>query len=384
MPVIQRITEFQGDMVKWRRHLHANPETAFEEHRTAEFVAEHLGLFGIKVERGLAGTGVVGTLRNGDGPAVGLRADMDALHIPEANAFSHRSTIPGRMHACGHDGHVAMLLGAARHLAEAREFKGTVHFIFQPAEENEAGGRIMVEDGLFDKFPMQSVYGMHNWPGMEPGRFAVRSGPIMAACDVFEIVVTGRGAHAAMPHASIDAVVVASEMVAALQSIASRTVDPLDPVVVSITQIHAGDTWNVIPDRATLRGTARSFRPEVQDGIEPALRRIAEGIGAAHGAGVEVRYERRYPPTINHEAEAEIAARVAAKVVGAENVMLDPPPSMGAEDFAFMLRECPGCYLRIGAGADGGQLHSPGYDFNDSILALGASFWVTLVEELLG
>ncbi len=384
MRAIDQIRDFHADMTAWRRDFHVHPETAFEEERTSERVALLLESFGVKVSRGLAGTGVVGTLANGDGGAVGLRADMDALHIPEANTFDHCSVHPGRMHACGHDGHMAMLLGAARYLAQTRNFRGTVHFIFQPAEENEAGGRIMVEDGLFDKFPVDSVWGMHNWPGIEAGRFAVRAGPVMAACDVFEITVTGRGAHGAMPHASIDAVVVAAQLVGALQSVVARTIDPLDSAVLSVTQIHAGDTWNVIPDRAVIRGTTRSFRPEVQDSIEQSLRRIAEGVCSAHGAGAEIHYERRYPPTVNHAVETELAAEVAAGLVGEANVEREPPASMGAEDFAFMLQKRPGCYIRIGSGSDGGQLHNPAYDFNDDILPVGASFWAKLAERVLG
>jgi amidohydrolase len=384
MPLIDAIVHRQGDMIAWRWDLHAHPETAFEEHRTADVLARYLASFGLEVHRGLARTGVVGTLKNGAGGAIGLRADMDGLAIPEANTFAHRSTRSGAMHGCGHDGHMAMLLGAARHLAETRAFQGTVHFIFQPAEENEAGGRIMVEEGLFDKFPVDAVFGMHNWPSLEAGRIGVRSGPVMAACDVFELVVAGRGAHGAMPHLAIDPVVVAAEMVLALQTIVGRNTDPLQPAVLSITQIQAGDTWNVIPDRAVLRGTARAFSPEVRMNIETAIQRVAEGVAAAHGAGVTIRHERRYPPTINPVRESDLAAGVAALVVGEDRVSRDVPPSMGSEDFAFMLERRPGCYVRLGAGPAKGFLHSPGFDFNDDILAIGASFWVKLVETALG
>ncbi len=385
MPIINRIAEFENDMTTWRRDLHAHPETAFEEERTAATVAARLEEFGVEVHQGLAGTGVVGTLRNGDGPAIGLRADMDALHIHEKNDFAHKSTIEGKMHACGHDGHTTMLLGAARYLAETRNFKGTVHFIFQPAEENEGGGRVMVEEGLFDKFPAASVYGMHNWPGMDVGTFAVRPGPMMAAYDIFEMTVTGRGAHAGMPHTGIDPVVVAAEIVTALQTIASRITHPLDSVVVSVTQVHGGDTWNVIPDDVILRGTARSFRGEVQDTIEPTIRRIAEGVCAAHGASMTLDYERRYPPTLNHPAETKIAAGVAAAIVGDDNVDRDPMPCMGAEDFSFMLQKRPGCYIWVGNGpGEGGcMLHNPHYEFNDEILSLGATYWARLVETVL-
>ena len=385
MPVIDRIAAMTDEMTAWRRHLHTHPETAFEEHETAAFVAERLASFGIDVDTGLAGTGVVGTLVAGDGPAVGLRADMDALHIAEANELDYRSVHPGRMHACGHDGHMAMLLGAARYLAETRAFSGTVHFIFQPAEENEGGGRAMIEDGLFRQFPVEAVYGMHNWPGMPVGWFGVRPGPMMAAFDIFEIVVDGHGALAAMPHLGVDAIVTGSAIVGALQTIASRATDPLDSAVVSVTRFQAGDTWNVLPDRAVLAGTTRSFRPEVRDSLEPAIRRIAGAIAEAHGATADVHYERRYPPTINDAAETERAAAAAAAVVGADNVERGPRPSMGAEDFAFMLNEVPGAYVWLGnGGREGGcTLHNPRYDFNDAALPIGASYWATLVESVL-
>ena len=388
MPVLNRIAEFHADMTAWRHHLHAHPETAFEEHATAEFVAEKLASFGIEVHRGLAGTGVVGTIKGGKGPggAIGLRADLDALHVAEKNGFAHRSQNAGRMHACGHDGHTTMLLGAARYLAETRGFAGTVHLIFQPAEENEGGGRVMVEEGLFEKFPVDAVFGMHNWPGQSVGTIAVRPGPMMAAYDVFELNVQGRGAHAAMPHNGVDPVVAAAQIVTALQTIASRNTNPLDAVVVSVTQVHGGDTWNVIPDEVVLRGTCRAFRPEVQDGIEPAIRRIAGGVCSALDASFALKYERRYPPTINSEAETARAQAAAAKVVGTENVIRDPVPSMGSEDFAFMLQAKPGAYVWLGNGpqAGGCGLHNPHYDFNDEILPLGASYWVQLVDTMLG
>jgi len=389
MAIINRIAAFHDEMTEWRRDLHAHPETAFEEHRTAETVAAKLAEFGIAVHRGLAGTGVVGTLQgNGGGAkAIALRADMDALHIHEKNDFAHKSIHEGRMHACGHDGHTTMLLGAAKYLAETRNFDGTVHFIFQPAEENEGGARVMVEEGLFDRFPAEAVFGMHNWPGVPVGTFAVRPGPMMAAFDIFELTVRGRGSHGAMPHLGIDPVVTAAQIVTGLQTIASRNTHPQDAVVVSVTQIHAGDTWNVIPDEVLLRGTARAFRPEVQDAIEPAIRRIAEGVCAAHGAAMALRYERRYPPTVNSEAETEIAAAAAAEVTGADKVDRAPVPSMGSEDFAFMLQAKPGAYIWIGNGdgdgAAGCALHNPHYDFNDDILPLGASYWVRLVETVL-
>jgi hippurate hydrolase len=387
MPIVNRIADLHADMTRWRRDLHAHPETAFEEKRTSAFVAARLADFGIEVHRGLAGTGVVGTLRgaaHGD-RAIALRADMDALDIHERNGFSHASAHPGKMHACGHDGHTAMLLGAARYLAETRNFAGTVHFIFQPAEENEGGGRVMVEEGLFEKFPVEAVYGMHNWPGLPVGRFAVRPGPMMASFDLVEITVPGKGAHAAMPHLAVDPVVAAAQLVLALQTIVSRSIHPLDSAVVSVTQLHGGDTWNVIPEEIVLRGTARAFKTEVQDVVEAAIRRIAAGVAQATGAQIAVRYERRYPATVNSDEETEIAAAAAAEIAGADNVDRDPRPTMGAEDFAFMLREKPGCYLFIGNGAGSkvAGLHNPHYDFNDEILPVGASYWARLVEREL-
>ncbi len=401
MPIINRISQFHDDMTAWRRKLHAHPETAFEERHTADFVAGKLTEWGIEVHRGLAKTGVVGVLHGGaeggggktgagpagNGQAIGLRADLDALHIHERNDFAHRSTIDGKMHACGHDGHTTMLLGAARYLAETRNFGGTVYFIFQPAEENEGGGRVMVEEGLFERFPVAGVYGMHNMPGLAAGRIGLRAGPAMAAFDIFEITVTGDGTHAAMPHLGNDPVVIAARIVDAVQTIASRRCDPLDPVVVSVTQFHAGDTWNVIPEQAVLRGTARAFKPEVRDRIEAEIRKIAEGICAAHGAAVEIRYERRYPPLVNSEPETEIAAGIAAEIVGEANVELGAPPLMGSEDFAYMLEERPGCYIWLGNGEGGGpggcSVHNPRYDFNDEVSVIGASYWARLVESTL-
>ena len=301
MPIVNRIAEFHDDLIQWRRDIHAHPETAFEEIRTSDIVAEKLAEFGIEVHRGLAGTGVVGTLTGdrGDGPSIGLRADLDALDIHEKNQFDHKSTIPGKMHACGHDGHTIMLLGAARYLAETRNFAGTVTFIFQPAEENEGGARVMIEQGLFEKFPVDAVFGMHNMPGLGLGEMAVRAGPFMAAFDIFEINLTGRGTHAAAPHLGIDPVVAAAQIVTALQTIASREVDPQDSVVVSVTQIHGGDTWNVIPEDVVIRGTVRAFRSETQDHAEASIRRIVGGVCQAAGVTADIDYQRRYPPTIN-------------------------------------------------------------------------------------
>jgi hippurate hydrolase len=375
-----------ADMTEWRRDLHAHPETAFEEQRTSDFVAEKLASFGLEVHRGLAKTGVVGILRNGEGPMVGFRADMDALHIHEETNLPHSSRNPGRMHACGHDGHTAMLLGAARHLTENPNlFQGTIVFIFQPAEENEGGGRVMVEEGLFDRFPVEKVFGMHNWPGLEVGRIALRPGPLMAAYDIFELTLTGKGTHAGMPHMGTDTIMVGSQIVGAWQTIAARSVHPIDSAVVSVTQFHAGDTWNVLPATAVLRGTVRTFRPEVQDLVQRRMGEIATAIAGGFGVEASLRYERRYPPTTNSVKETELARQAAARVVGEDALDLDPMPSMGAEDFSFMLQKRPGCYIWVGAGPSdqGRNLHSPHYDFNDAVLPIGASYWVRLAETVL-
>ncbi|MHA1564487.1 MAG: M20 aminoacylase family protein [Alphaproteobacteria bacterium] len=386
MEIKPEIADLVPQMTAWRRDIHANPETAFEETRTAAIVAEKLRQFGLEVHQGLAETGVVGRLKCGTGNrAIGLRADMDALDILERNGFDHRSRNDGKMHACGHDGHTTMLLGAAHYLAKTKQFDGTIFFIFQPAEENEGGARVMIEEGLFEKFPVESVYGMHNMPGIPVGEFAVRPGPMMAAFDIFEVTVTGRGSHAAMPHQGIDPIIVSSEIVSALQTIPSRATNPLDAVVVSITQIHGGDTWNVIPNEVVLRGTCRSFNEKVQDALEPAINRIVDGICAAHGASATVTYERRYPSTVNTVAETEIAAAAAVSVVGAHAVDRQPVPMMGSEDFAYMLKERPGCYMWVGngPGESGCMLHNPHYDFNDEVLPIGASYWAALAESLL-
>ena len=387
MAIINRIAEFHADMTEWRRRIHAHPETAFEEVATGDFVAEKLAEFGIEVNRGLAGTGVVGTLKGngGDGPAIGLRADMDALHIQEKNEVDYRSTVDGKMHACGHDGHTTMLLGAARYLAETRNFTGTVHFIFQPAEEHEGGGRVMVEDGLFEKFPMETVWGMHNFPGMPTGQFGVRTGPAMAATDSFDILIRGQGVHAAAPHLGTDAILAGAQMVTALQTVVSRTVDPLKSVVVSVTQFHGGDTYNVIPEDVVLRGTVRTLEDEVRDAVKPALRRVVEGVAATAGVSAELVFIPGYPATVNHEVESEFAAEIAAEVAGDDNVRRDLDPKMGAEDFSYMLNQRPGCYIWIGngPGVSGCWLHNPHYDFNDEILPMGASYWARLAETRL-
>ena len=387
MPIINRIADFHADMTEWRRELHQHPELSYEERWTSEFVAKRLEEFGIEVHRGLAVTGVVGKLvgRSDNGKAIGLRADMYALPILEANDTPYKSQNPGRMHACGHDGHTTMLLGAAKYLAETRNFDGTVYFIFQPAEEGGAGGERMIQDGLFEKFPVETVWGMHNIPGIPVGEFAVKAGPMMAGTSEFDIVVHGRGGHAAMPHQNVDPVVIAAELVGALQSIASRNTHPVDSVVVSVTQIHGGDAYNVIPPSMVLRGTVRAYRDEVMDLAEARMRQVVEGVTMAHGGRGDVYFRRGYPATVNHEAETEIAAKVAVALVGADKVDRNPTPSMGGEDFAYMLNARPGSYVWIGNGAAdaGAMLHNPGYDFNDEVLPLGASYWSKLVEAEL-
>ena len=387
MELLDRIRERQQALTAWRHHIHAHPELAYEEKATSDFVAEKLEGFGLEVHRGLGVTGVVGTLRAGNSDrAIGLRADMDALPIRELNEFEHRSRHEGCMHACGHDGHTTMLLGAAEHLAADPDFDGVVHFIFQPAEEGRAGAKAMIEDGLFERFPVESVYGMHNWPGLPVGEFAVRVGPQMAASDKFEITVRGRGGHAAMPHQTIDPVVTAAHIITALQSLASRNTEPTDSVVVSVTVLRGGETFNVIPDEVVLKGTARTLTPESRDRIERDIARVAAGVAEGFGARAETTYYRTYPPTVNTPDEAEIAARAAAAVAGAGNVHRDLPPTMGGEDFAFMLEEKPGCYLWLGNGpGEGGcMLHNARYDFNDEALPIGVAYWVSLVGELLG
>jgi len=387
MPINNRIADFHADLTAWRRDLHANPEIAFEEHRTAAVVAAKLEEFGIAVHRGLAGTGVVGTLKGnlpGD-RAIALRADMDALPMPEANSFEHASKNAGAMHACGHDGHTVMLLGAARYLAETRNFAGTVHFVFQPAEEGGGGGRIMVEQGLFEQFPAEEVYGMHNWPGLPAGQFAGRVGPVMAGTDQFEITIEGRGGHAAQPNKTVDPVVVGAQIVGALQTIASRNADPIKSVVVSVTQFHAGSAFNVIPQTAWLCGTIRTFDADLRRQAQQRLKEIAEGIALAMGGSAAVNFRFGYPATVNHAAQTEKALEIAERVAGAGNVDHDVQPSMGGEDFAYMLLEKPGAYIFIGNGpeVEGQKLHQVNYDFNDEILPVGASYWAQLVETVL-
>jgi amidohydrolase len=388
MGAIEELGRYLPQMTEWRRHIHSNPETAFEEVGTARFVAERLRSFGVdEVHEGIAKTGVVGVIRAGSGSrAIGLRADLDALDMQEGTGVAWASRNPGKHHACGHDGHTTMLLGAARHLAATRAFDGTVYVIFQPAEENEGGGRVMVEEGLFERFPMESVFGMHNIPGMEAGTFAIRPGPMMASYDIFEITITGRGAHGAMPHHGIDPITTGAELVQKLQTIVSRNVDPLEPAVLSVTKFHSGTAWNIIPNDAVIGGTVRAFSEAVQAQVEQRIRALCEGTATSHGASIAVRYERRYPPTVNTAAEAELCAKVAESLVGADRVARDKKPAMGSEDFAWMLRERPGAYMWIGngTGSRGGcMVHNPGYDFNDAVLPIGAAYWVRLAETAL-
>ncbi len=386
MNIREEIKRDHALLTEWRRDLHAHPELAFEEERTAALVAERLQSFGIEVETGIAKTGVVGKLKAGTGNrAIALRADMDALPMQEGNDFAHASSVPGKMHGCGHDGHTTMLLGAAKYLAETKDFDGTVYFIFQPAEEGAGGAEVMVREGLFDRFPVEAVYGMHNWPGMPVGRVGASAGPMMAAFDTFDLYIRGKGGHGAMPHQAVDSVLVACELVGALQSIASRNTDPVDALVVTVTQIHGGDAYNVIPGEVHLAGTVRSFREEVRDSVAPAMKRIADGICAAYGATAELRYDKLYPATVNSVEETEQAVAAAAAVVGADAIDRSPVPSMGAEDFAYMLCEKPGSYIWVGNGDVGGgcMLHNPGYDFNDEIIPIGVSYWAELVELAL-
>ncbi|MBP2561939.1 hippurate hydrolase [Neorhizobium galegae] len=388
MPVINRIAEFHDEMSKWRRHLHANPELSYQEHQTAKFVADKLRSFGIEVSEGIGGTGVVGVLyggRRGE-RSIGLRADMDALAIGERNDFGHRSRNGGVMHACGHDGHTAMLLGAAHYLAETRNFSGRVVFIFQPAEEMggaDGGAARMIREGLFKTFRCDEIYGLHNWPGMDVGTFAVKAGPMMASGDSFEIEVLSKGMHAAQPHKGADVVLTAGHILVALQQIAARNTDPLDALVVSATQIHGGDAYNVLPNTVTIRGTVRAFSPRARAAAEPALRRVVEGIALSTGAHCKVSYAQQYPTLVNSEPTARAAEAAGLSVF--TKVETNPPQTMIVEDFAFMLEDRPGCYGWIGNGPDdnGRILHSAWFDFNDEALPFGASYFAAVVEQQL-
>jgi hippurate hydrolase len=384
MPIVNRIADLHRDIAEWRRDLHAHPELMYDVHRTAASVAEKLKAFGCdEVVTGIGRTGVVGVIKgrkDSPGQAIALRADMDALPIEEANDLPYKSTVPGKMHACGHDGHTAMLLGAARYLAETRNFAGRAVVIFQPAEEGGAGGKAMVDDGMMDRFGITQVYGMHNYPGMPVGQFGIRPGPIMAATDTIEIVIEGRGAHAARPHLGVDAVVTGAQIVINAQSIVSRNIDPLKSGVVSICVFRAGHADNVLPDTVTLRGTARSFDPEIRELIEKRLGEVVEGVAMAQGAKATLNLMRGYPVLKNHEAETGFARGVAQSVAGADRVDPDLPPMMGGEDFSYMLNARPGAFIFVGNGEDSAGLHHPRYNFNDDVIPYGTSYWVKLVE----
>ena len=393
MRLIESILADAAAITTLRRDIHAHPELCFQEQRTADVIAQALTDWGIPVHRGLGTTGVVAIIKNGTSDrAVGLRADIDALPMQEGNSFAHASRHPGKMHACGHDGHTAMLLAAAKHLARHRNFDGTVYLIFQPAEEGGGGAREMIKDGLFDKFPMEAVFGAHNWPGMAVGQFALKAGPCYASSNEFRIVLKGKGAHGAMPHLGVDPVPAACAMVQGFQTIISRNKRPLDTGVISVTMIHAGEATNVIPDSCEIQGTVRTFTTEVLDLIERRMKAIAEATCAAFEATCDFHFKRNYPPTVNHPAETEFARRLLGEVVGPENV-LEFEPTMGAEDFSFFLQEKPGCYFLIGNGdgdhREGGHglgpcmLHNPSYDFNDDLIPLGATAWVRLAEKWL-
>ncbi len=385
MPIVNRIADLHGEITAWRRDIHAHPELLYDVHRTAAAVADKLRSFGCdEVATGIGRTGVVGVIRGGKGSGrtIALRADMDALPIEEATGAPYQSTVPGKMHACGHDGHTAMLLGAARYLAETRNFAGTAIVIFQPAEEGGAGGQAMVRDGLMERFRVEEVYGMHNYPGLPVGQFALRPGPLMAAADRITIEIEGRGGHAARPHFAVDTVLVGAQIINQIQSIVARNVDPLQAAVISICVFQAGSTDNVIPQTALLRGTARSLTPQVRDLLEKRLHEVVEGTARLYGATAKLTYKRDYPVTRNHERQAAFAASVAAEVVGRERVDDQIAPVMGAEDFSFMLEARPGAFIFVGNG-DSAGLHHPAYDFNDEIIPLGTSYWVKLVETAL-
>jgi amidohydrolase len=388
MPIVNRIADLHREITAWRHDLHSHPELMYDVHRTAATVAEKLKAFGCdEVVTGIGRTGVVGLIRGnksgGDGlKVIGLRADMDALPIEEANDLPYKSTVPGKMHACGHDGHTAMLLGAARYLAETRNFAGNAVVIFQPAEEGGAGGKAMVQDGLMERFGVEQVYGMHNFPGLPVGEFAIRPGPIMAAADRLTIEIEGKGGHAARPHLSIDTVLVGAQIINQIQSIVSRNVDPLQAAVVSICMFQAGHTDNVIPQTALLKGTARSLDPKVRDLLEARLHAVVEGTAKLYGATAKLTYKRDYPVLRNHEQETSFAASVASDVVGGSHVNTAMVPVMGAEDFSFMLEERPGAFIFVGNGPSAG-LHHPAYNFNDEVIPIGTSYWVKLVETAL-
>ena len=387
---VEKIRGYHAELRAIRRDIHAHPELAFQESRTSQLVADQLAAWGIEVHRGLAKTGLVGVVKgkkSSSGRAVGLRADMDCLPMHETSNIPHKSTHAGRMHACGHDGHTTMLLGTARYLAETRNFDGTAYLIFQPAEEGGGGGRVMVEEGLFKRFQANEVYAVHNWPGLPPGQMAVRPGPVMAATDEIVITVRGKGGHAAMPHLTVDPVVVTAQVISALQTIASRNANPLDAIVVSVCSMETSQTnvFNVIPDFVKLIGTVRTFRPETRKMAEVRIKEIVAGISKAMGGSADIEYKLGYPSTVNTEREAIFAAKVGERVFGKNNVFTDAEPTMGGEDFSYMLQACPGAYVFLGQGGGPNNcfLHNPGYDFNDEVIPLGAGFLAALVEESL-
>jgi amidohydrolase len=385
MPILNRAAEMQDEVAGWRRHLHQTPELNFDVFKTAAFVTEKLKEFGCDdVVTGLGKAGVVGIIRGrqGEGATIGLRADMDALPLNEITGKSYASTVPGKMHACGHDGHTAMLLGAAKYLAETRNFAGSVAVIFQPAEEGGGGGNEMVKDGMMERFDIAKVFGMHNMPGLPVGQFAIRPGPIMAATAEFTITVKGRGGHAAMPHGTIDPIVITSQLVGALQTIASRSTDPVEAVVVSVTKFHSGDAYNIIPESAEIAGTVRTLRKEIAKKSEERIRTICDGLATAFGAKIEVDYQANYPVTFNHAEETVFASDVAANVAGDAQVHRGIQPVMGGEDFSYMLEARPGAFIFIGNGDTAG-LHNPNYDFNDEAIPHGMSYWVKLAETAL-
>ena len=385
MPIVNRVADLQAEIAAWRRDFHAHPELQYDVHRTAAAVADKLKSFGCdEVVTGIGRTGVVGVIRGrkAGGKIVGLRADMDALPIEEATGLPYKSTVAGKMHACGHDGHTAMLLGAAKYLADTRNFAGTVVMIFQPAEEGGAGARAMLRDGLFERFGIQEVFGMHNFPGMPVGEFAIRSGPVMASTDSIAINLEGKGSHAAWPHLGIDTVLVGAQIVNALQSIVARNVDPLESAVISICVFQAGQADNVMPQHAKLRGTVRSLSPHVRDLLRTRVREVVEGTAQLYGAKADLSYVTGYPVLVNDEGRTAFAASVADEIAGKDKVNREILPLMGAEDFAYMLEERPGAFIYVGNG-DSAMLHHPAYDFNDEAIPVGTSYWVRLAETAL-
>ena len=388
MPILNSINQMQKEMTEWRQDLHKIPEIGLEEYETSSYIKDKLKSWNIQFKEGYSNTGIVAWIKGSEGDSdrsIGLRADFDALPMPEKNTFSHKSTKEGMMHACGHDGHTTMLLGAAKYLSENNHFNGTVHFIFQPGEEGFGGGKIMIEDGMFEDFKIDEVYALHNWPELPLGSFGVNSGPMMAAVDEFDITVKGKGGHAAIPQLAIDPIIISSQIVLAIQTIISRSIDPVDKALISITKIHGGTAYNVIDDEVKLSGTIRTFKPETRTFIGKKIKEISEAIAKSQGAKVIVEFDlvNKYPPTINSKKESEFASNVAKNLVGIENVNTDIEPSMGGEDFSYLLNSKPGSYLYIGQGDDNhkAHLHTTKYDFNDNLLPIGVNYWVELVKS---